>query len=296
MRRTMIPQTLRPPSPLPLALLWPLVLAALWLWEAGSAVEAAASPAAGLSVAATDPVAAGQGGRGIALRPLPQPASASATPRLRFPTATASRAAGGPGAGTPTAEGGPGSGEAPAPGSAGSATPDGSPAGTTGGGERTRDATVAPGATGPTGGSAAPGAPADRPGSSDGAGSSSAAGPGSGSTEAEAAAAAARGRAAGASSESAFEREPAPRGLLGTPAEDPGIRRLWAAGGSPRAGQSWLARLTVDRPGPWGWGLFYPLLLLAFLWAFHQVWQRLDGHGEPLEPEVDAALEGKGGP
>lgn len=317
--RTVLLPLPRLPALLRVALLWPLALAALWLWAAGSAVEAAASPVAALSAVATDPVAAGQGGRGITLRPLPQPASASATPRLRFPTATASRAPGG--AGTPTAAAGggvgSGSGTASAPGATGSAPPAigeadrpardarGGSAGGAAGSPSGSAGAAAPGmGAGPGGGTARSSGAEAAPGSTGEPGSASEAGAGAGRAEAEAAAAAARAGGAGAPAEAiaASRGDAGPRGLIGPPAEDAGIRRLWAAGGSPRAGQSWLARLTADRPGPWGWGLFYPLLFLAFLWAFHHTWQRLGGGharsgSQPgLAPDSGSAAGGEESP
>jgi hypothetical protein len=238
------------------ALAWPLLLAAL--------LPTAGSPAATAAPAAE----AGRGGWNgtppIPLRGLPQPASITATPRLRLPTGTPlsgltpaatgtlTRVIGTPGPGERTPGPAPDEARTPAPGTAGGPAAGGSAAGT------------------------APADPATTPG---GAGSTDPAPP--------AGSAAAGAPVRGGDSRAVTDRAKAPSGLLSAPAEDPGIRRLWEATGSPRAGQSWLARLTADRPGPWGWGLSYPLLGLAFLWTFRRVWQRIG--------DLRAGAQGQGG-
>jgi hypothetical protein len=73
---------------------------------------------------------------------------------------------------------------------------------------------------------------------------------------------------------------PGPAGLLRVPVDDRGIQDLWQRFGSPRATQPALARLTADRPGPWGWVAFYVLLVLAWLWVFWRVWRALGGLGD----------------
>lgn len=256
---------MRRAAPLALVLAWPLLLAALLLTAGARVADAAA---------AADP---GRGGpiaeRPIQLRGLPQPASVTATPRLRLPTGTAVSGL------TPTATGtlmrvvstaGPRD-RTPGPAPEGTGTPD---PGTAGGG--------VPGAAAAT---------TDRfPSATTGAGTAAPAAVES-ADQAPPSGTAAPGRTG--DSRSVTDRARAPAGLLSAPAADPGIRRRWEATGSPRTGQSWLSRLTAGRPGPWGWGLTYPLLGLAFLWAFRQVWR---GIGDLRETAEGRVADGEGRP
>jgi hypothetical protein len=66
-----------------------------------------------------------------------------------------------------------------------------------------------------------------------------------------------------------------PSGLLPVTVDDPVILEQWQRFGSPRAEQPVLARLTAARPGPWGWAVFYGLLVLAWLWALWRLWRGL---------------------
>jgi hypothetical protein len=225
-----------------IALAWPFLLAALFL----AALEPA-TPVAATHALTGDALAAAP------LRGLPQPASVTATPRLRLPTDTPASLA--PPAATGTVvrvsiTAAPRSSATPAGGapSGGAETP---PAG-----EAAGTPSIAPGATGGAAGGGSPG-------SAGGAAPQSGSDPGPPGRSGD----------SRATTDEAVDPVAAPSGLLSAPVADPGIRRLWAATGSPRAGQSWLARLTADRPGPWGWGLSYPLLALAFLWAFRRAWR-----------------------
>lgn len=225
-----------------LALVWPFLLAALFL----AALEPAAPAAAARDLTGGAPAAA-------PLRGLPQPASVTATPRLRLPTDTPASLAPAEATGTVvrvSITAAPRSSATPAGGarSGGAETPQA--------GEASGTPSAAPGATGGAAGGGSSGSGGGAPPRSD----SDAGLPG-------------RSGDSRATTDEAVDPVAAPSGLLSAPAADPGIRRLWAATGSPRAGQSWLARLTADRPGPWGWGLSYPLLVLAFLWAFRRAWR-----------------------
>ena len=68
---------------------------------------------------------------------------------------------------------------------------------------------------------------------------------------------------------------PAPRGFIGPAPEDPGLRRIWEAQGSPRSGQSLDQRLIAGRPGPWRFSAFYLLLALLLIAAAARAWRSL---------------------
>jgi hypothetical protein len=68
-----------------------------------------------------------------------------------------------------------------------------------------------------------------------------------------------------------------PSGLVRVPVPDPRLRALWAAGGSPRQGQGLAARFTEGRPGPWGFSLFYVLLVGVFGFVVFRLWGALGG-------------------
>lgn len=241
-----------------LVLAWPFLLAALLLTAGAPVADAAAAALPGRA----GPIAA----QGILLRGLPQPTSVTATPRLRLPTGTPLSGLTPPATGTLTrvvSTAGPRD-RTPGPAPEGTRTP---APGTAGGG--------VPGTAAPT--------TDDFSSAATGAGTAAPAAVGS-ADQAPPPATAAPGRTG--DSRAVTDRAKAPAGLLSAPAADPGIRRRWEATGSPRAGQSWLARLTADRPGPWGWGLTYPLLGLAFLWAFRRVWRGIGDLRETAEGRV----------
>lgn len=260
-----------------LALAWPLLLAVLFL-TAREPVSTAVAGAATADDAAAPRFEA-------QLRGLPQPTTVTATPRLRLPTDTPAPGAAAGATGTMvrvsitaaprlsvTPTGAARSGEAETPDASDAAgTPSAAPGSAAGGTD--------PGSTAGDGGGAVGGSP----------------GPAGGTPPQGASDAGPPGRSGDsrATTDGEADRAMAPSGLLSAPATDPGIRRLWAATGSPRAGQSWLARLTADRPGPWGWGLTYPLLALAFLWAFWHAWRSLGDRGDADAARV-ADGEGRG--
>lgn len=69
---------------------------------------------------------------------------------------------------------------------------------------------------------------------------------------------------------------PAPRGLIGPAPEDPGLRELWLAQGSPRQGQGILARLSDGRPGPaWLWPVLILLLAAGLGWSALRTWRAI---------------------
>ena len=71
-----------------------------------------------------------------------------------------------------------------------------------------------------------------------------------------------------------------PSGLIRIPTGDDGIERMWARFGSPRAHQSWIERWTAGRPGPWGW---WPAYVLLAVWFAYLSWRLLRAIGR-LQP------------
>jgi hypothetical protein len=58
-------------------------------------------------------------------------------------------------------------------------------------------------------------------------------------------------------------------------APDRAAEAMWQRYGSPRAGQPVAERMTADRPGPWGWLVFYGLLGLGWLWLVVRIGREL---------------------
>lgn len=67
-----------------------------------------------------------------------------------------------------------------------------------------------------------------------------------------------------------FERSVGPFGAA-VDVDDPAAATLWRERGSPRDDQPWAERFASNRPGPWGWLGFYPILILLFAVAAWRV-------------------------
>jgi len=70
-----------------------------------------------------------------------------------------------------------------------------------------------------------------------------------------------------------------PAGLVRVPVPDPHLRSIWAAYGSPRRGQGWVARFTEGRPGPWGYAWFYLALVGTYGYVVWRLWRAMRGVG-----------------
>lgn len=206
-----------------------------------------------------------------------QPATQTATPRIRLRTPTPSGTA-------PTAT-------VPVAGGPGTMVPTVAGAGTT---AAAPGSTAVPGsvATSPTGGSvgqatnpppAGPGSPAPLeiappalPGGKDqgqGTGGTAAGGTSDGS---------ATGGGTGARS-----MAPGPRGIIAVPVDDKGVEAMWARFGSPRQGESPAERLTAHRPGPWGWWPLYVILAALYGYSVVRFMWTLKGAEERAEAVDD---------
>ncbi len=73
-----------------------------------------------------------------------------------------------------------------------------------------------------------------------------------------------------------FERSVGPFGAA-VEVDDPAAATLWRERGSPRDDQPWAERFASNRPGPWGWSGFYPIMLILFAVAAWRVVAGIQG-------------------